>query len=167
MDSGGFQSLTHDNLHIKALVDKIKAFILEEPDAKYALTIGSDSEIRNETSNSRFLGLVTAIVIYRKGNGGRYFWKKKKIATPHTLREKIYEEVLMSLDVAHKLVPELREQLQGTNANYDLEIHIDVGEKGATREMIREVVGMVTGSGFVARTKPFSYAASNIADRHT
>jgi predicted RNase H-related nuclease YkuK (DUF458 family) len=33
--------------------------------------------------------------------------------------------------------------------------------------MIKEVVGMVTGNGFKARTKPESYGASNVADKHT
>ena len=33
--------------------------------------------------------------------------------------------------------------------------------------MIKEVVGMVTGSGYVAKTKPNAYAASYVADKHT
>jgi predicted RNase H-related nuclease YkuK (DUF458 family) len=82
-----------------------------------------------------------------------------------TLRDKIYQEVLSSLEMAHNLVPELKTKLAEYSEKYDLEIHIDVGESGKTREMIKEVVGMVTGSGFVAKTKPYSYAASNIADK--
>jgi len=42
-----------------------------------------------------------------------------------------------------------------------------VGEVGPTREMIKEVVGMVTGSGFVAKTKPEAYGAAVVADKHT
>ena len=48
-----------------------------------------------------------------------------------------------------------------------MEIHVDVGEHGDTREMIKDVVGMVTGNGFVAKTKPYAYAASYVADKHT
>jgi len=33
--------------------------------------------------------------------------------------------------------------------------------------MIKEVVGMVTGNGFTAKTKPDSYGASKVADKHT
>jgi predicted RNase H-related nuclease YkuK (DUF458 family) len=29
------------------------------------------------------------------------------------------------------------------------------------------VVGMVTGSGYAARTKPEAYAATKVADRHS
>ena len=46
-------------------------------------------------------------------------------------------------------------------------IHGYFGERGDTREMIKEVVGMVTGNGFVAKTKPEAYGASYVADKHT
>ena len=32
--------------------------------------------------------------------------------------------------------------------------------------MIKEVVGMVTGNGFTAKTKPYSFGASTVADKH-
>lgn len=71
----------------------------------------------------------------------------------------------MSLDCAQTLVPDLRRAI--SPAKYDFEIHIDVGALGPTREMIKEVVGMVTGNGFVAKTKPESWGASSVADKHT
>ncbi|MGD0523344.1 MAG: ribonuclease H-like YkuK family protein, partial [Candidatus Microgenomates bacterium] len=43
----------------------------------------------------------------------------------------------------------------------------DVGPLGPTREMIREVVGMVNGNGFVAKTEPDSWGASKVADKYT
>ena len=46
-------------------------------------------------------------------------------------------------------------------------IHADVGERGATREMIREVTGLIRGNGFEPLIKPYSFAASVIADRYT
>ena len=81
------------------------------------------------------------------------------------LRDKIYTETLNSLEVAQEIVPRLRQLV--TPAKYDLEIHIDVGPLGPTREMIREVVGMVNGNGFTAKTKPESWGASTVADKHT
>jgi predicted RNase H-related nuclease YkuK (DUF458 family) len=44
---------------------------------------------------------------------------------------------------------------------------LDVGEKGQTKDLIREVVGMVVGSGFDARIKPDSFGASKVADKYT
>ena len=49
----------------------------------------------------------------------------------------------------------------------EMPAHLDVGDKGETREIIRELVGMVTGSGYAARTKPDSFGASKVADRHS
>ena len=81
-----------------------------------------------------------------------------------TLRDKIYHEVFSSLDTAKELVPKLKTKI--LNTSYDLEIHVDVGEKGETKDMINEVVGVITGNGFIARTKPESYAASSVADKY-
>ena len=42
-----------------------------------------------------------------------------------------------------------------------------MGERGATREMVREVTGLIRGNGFEPMIKPFSFAASAIADKYT
>ena len=81
------------------------------------------------------------------------------------LRDKIYTESLLSLSCAQELVPLLRKAV--SPAKYDFEIHIDVGPIGPTRDMIKEVVGMVSGNGFIAKTKPEAWGASSVADKHT
>jgi predicted RNase H-related nuclease YkuK (DUF458 family) len=54
------------------------------------------------------------------------------------------------------------------NLNYQLRyIHADIGEAGATRDMIREVIGLIVGNGFEPKIKPESFAASCVADRYT
>ncbi len=164
--NGKFNNSSGNSLTILDVVSQIKAFLEEDQSCSYKLTIGTDSEIKNEAKKGKHLNLITAIVIYRKGYGGKYFWTKKQIKPSNTLREKIYNEVLLSIDTAKHLVPELKTKLNGMSSKYDLEIHIDVGEKGETRNMIKEVVGMVAGNGFTAKTKPDSYAASCVADKH-
>ena len=57
----------------------------------------------------------------------------------------------------------LREKI-GREVRY---IHADVGEKGQTRDMVKEVVGLIRGNGFEPKIKPESYAASVVADRYT
>src|SRR5579864_750146 len=144
---------------LEELIAQIKCFLEDDPKATYSLVIGTDShEKSGEKENKKTINLVTAIVVHRKGFGGRYFWKRKNEYNIHTLRDKIYAETLESLDFARIFVPLLKKQLNGTLPDYDLEIHVDVGEHGDTRHMIKEVVGMVTGNGFVAKTKPYSYA---------
>ncbi len=146
------------------MVSEIATFVDEEPGSFYRLVIGTDSQERR-INGSTEVDYVTAIVIHRQGKGARYFWKKiRKNGEKPQLRDKIYSETLMSLDTAQSIVPKIRKLV--SPAKYDLEIHIDVGPLGPTREMIREVVGMVNGNGFTANTKPDSWGASTVADKH-
>ena len=46
-------------------------------------------------------------------------------------------------------------------------IHADVGEHGKTKEMVKEVTGLIKGHGFEPMIKPLSFAASVVADRFT
>lgn len=160
----GYFSPSKGHLNLTSVISEIGDFVDEEPGSFYSLIIGTDSQSKKINGKAE-IDFVTAIVIYRKGRGGRYFWKKEKQFKPPVLRDKIYTETLMSLDVAQKVVPEIRKAI--SPAKYDLEIHIDVGPLGPTRDMIREVVGMVSGNGFVAKTKPDSWGASSVADKHT
>ena len=163
-----FESITHGALSSEEVAEKIRKFLEDEPDGEYSLVIGTDSHEKNGTNlSNRKINLVTAIVIHRRGFGGKYFWNRKYASNIHTLREKIYAETITSLDFASTFVPLLKKKLNGHSPTYNLEIHIDVGEHGDSRDMIKEVVGMVTGNGFVAKTKPEAYGASYVADKHT
>jgi hypothetical protein len=159
-----FISPTKGPMATDEVVGDISSFVQEGPSDFYRLVIGTDSQTHSVDGESQ-LDFVTAVIVHRQGRGARYYWMKKKVNKKPVLREKIYTETLMSLAVAQEVVPLLRKAI--TPAKYDLEIHIDVGPLGPTREMIREVVGMVNGNGFVAKTKPESWGASSVADKHT
>jgi predicted RNase H-related nuclease YkuK (DUF458 family) len=166
--NGTYQSITHGQLKIDEVITFIKSFLEEEPNAEYSLVIGTDSHEKAGNGNGvKSISLVTAILVHRKGTGGKYFWKKFTVNNIHTLREKIYAETMGSLEFASTFVPLLKKNLNGKMPEYNLEIHIDVGEHGDTRDMIKEVVGMVTGNGYIAKTKPYAYGASYVADKHT
>ena len=79
------------------------------------------------------------------------------------MRDRIIREVLISLEVSKELLTYLKDS---NVKNFDFEIHVDIGEKGETRSMIQELVGMIRANNFEAKTKPDSYAASKVADRH-
>jgi predicted RNase H-related nuclease YkuK (DUF458 family) len=145
-------------------VSEISEFINEEPERFYRVVIGSDSQTKHVKGVGE-IAFVTALIVHRTGSGARYFWKKVKMQKVPVLRDKIYTETSMSLATAEEIVPLLREAV--SPARYDLEIHIDVGSIGPTREMIKEVVGMVQGNGYKAKTKPESWGASTVADKHT
>lgn len=148
-----------NKLTVSEVVHEIIDFMRAEPLRFYKVTIGTDSELLAGNKAD----FVTAVVVHRVGNGGRYFWRKGETQKMHTLRERIIKEVLISLDVAKGVLSELR---KFELPNFDFEIHADIGENGPTKTMIKEVVSMIRANNFEAKTKPESYAASNVADRH-
>ncbi len=155
-----FNSPTHGQQSLMEVVEEIRGFINEKPDYLYHLIIGTDSQKRQGKLN-----MVSAIIIYRENNGGRYFWRKKQDPCSKSLRNKMWRETLTSLKLAHELLPILQKNLNGKD--YELAIHIDVGNAGPTRVMIKELVAIVNDNGFIAKTKPESYGASSVADKYT
>jgi len=147
------------------MISDIAKFVDEQPGDFYRLVIGTDSQAKRINGKSQ-IDFVSAVIVHRIGKGARYYWRKdkKKGKTKIVLRDKIYTETLMSLDLAQSIVPKIRQCI--SPARYDLEIHIDVGPLGPTRQMIKEVVAMVRGNGYVAKTKPESWGASSVADKH-
>ncbi len=161
-DNSIFHSPTKGRLQLTKVVREISDFVSQDSQDKYQLVVGTDS------NGDKRADFVTAVIVYRVGHGGRYFWKKTnghKIY--HTLRDRIYNEVTLSLETAQDLLAQMKSSMKvNQEFNYDFQIHIDVGQNGPTREMIKEVVGMVRGNGFKAKIKPASYAASHVADRY-
>ncbi|MBI3380358.1 ribonuclease H-like YkuK family protein [Candidatus Gottesmanbacteria bacterium] len=155
-----FNSPTFGSLSLEEVRKKILQFMANKPEYKYQLVIGSDSQPKN----GHGCDFVTAIVVHRLGLGGIYFWKRIVETKSFVLRTRIYQEATLSLSTAEEF---LRVFKNDGITKYDVEIHVDIGKFGQTREMISEVVGMIRGSGFIVKTKPESYGASKVADRHT
>lgn len=156
-----FHSPTHGNMDLSCVVDQALAFIEREDNSHFRIVIGTDSELIG-TSSARF---VSAVVVHHVGHGGVYFWGSAIKNGIKELRQRMYEEATYSLALAQRLLSEFR--TKDLPLEKIMEIHVDVGENGETRAMITEIVGMIKGSGFLCKTKPDSYAASNVADRHT
>jgi len=155
-----FVSPTSGICEIDVLRSKILAYIQSNRESKYRLIIGSDSQPKNGTETD----FVTAIVIHRVGAGGIYFWKRRLEKKRYVLRQRMYQEALLSLGAAEEFVSIF--QKDGIS-KMDIEIHVDIGTGGETREMIAEIVGMIRSSGYMVKTKPDSFGASKVADRHT
>ena len=107
---------------------------------------------------------MTAVIVHRVGHGGRYFYRKMLNRKMESLRQRILFETSLSLETAGLLSAELA---RNGHSELPVEIHLDVGPNGDTKRIIREVVGMVTGSGYLAVTKPDAYGASKVADKHS
>lgn len=158
MSTMEFVNPSKGKLGLQEVYSDIIAFIDEDPSANYNVIIGTDSHAKDETC------FVTAIIIHQVGKGARYYYSKSRQRKITSLRQKILFETSLSLDCAGKVAKKLSEN---GHADLDLEIHLDVGPNGETKELIREVVGMVVGSGFDAKIKPDSCGASKVADKHT
>jgi len=156
-----FHSPTYGILTIGQIINRISEFVRAVPDQKYRIIIGTDSQSHNGTG----VDFVTALVVHRVGGGGIYFWKGYKKNRPYMLKERIYEEALTSLEFANEFIYHLKGSAELLQIG--LEIHVDIGENGKTRDMIAEVVAMIKGSGYEVKTKPDSFGASKVADRHT
>ena len=141
------------------VVREIIAYMKAVPARRYRVTIGTDSELAADKSAD----FVTAIVVHRIGNGGRYFWRRFELGKFYTLRDRIIREVLISIDMAKEILTELEKT---PLPEFEFEIHADIGVNGPTKAVIQEVVGMIRANNFQVRTKPESYAATSVADRH-
>ncbi|MBC7105477.1 MAG: ribonuclease H-like YkuK family protein [Firmicutes bacterium] len=152
-------SPTKGRMSFEETMADIRSYITGLPTSQYKIIIGTDSQItRGETC------FITAIIVHRLGKGARYYYRRHTHRKLKSLRQRIFYETALSLELGSMVS---REFAESGAADLKVEIHIDVGHNGETRDLIREVVGMVVGSGFKARIKPEAYGASAVADKHT
>jgi len=143
------------NAVVQAIVDEMHA----DPKARYELLVGTDSSV-----SGPHVDYVSAIVVHKVGKGGRYYWTRVREKKTFSLRQRIWREAWLSFELAQRLLKGLS---SFAPLAFNLEIHVDIGENGPTKELIDEVVGMIIGSGFAVRIKPQAYAASSVADKYT
>lgn len=155
----GFKSPTFGHLDYPEVIEKIAEYIKADSDSVHKIIVGSDSQAKTGE-----VDFVSAIIVHRLGKGGIYFYKKQKIGNQHSMQERIGRETQLSLELAWKIRDDF--QHNGLSA-YEPEVHIDVGMNGVSRDMVKWVMGMILGSGFVYKIKPESFAASTVADRYT
>lgn len=147
------------------VISDIIEFINEDSNSKYRVVVGSDSdETLQANGHPGIADFVSVITVHRIGKHGRFFWKKLGGLKIFDRHDRMLKEAYFSLELAQRVVAELRNQL--SERLYDFEIHLDIGHNGPTKTMIQEIVGMITGNGFTARIKPEAYAASKVADRY-
>lgn len=153
-----FNSPTYGKLDWDQTLRKIIWFFGRDIKASYEVIIGTDSE-----GQKGDVDFVSAIIVHKKGRGGVYFWGRQKIKNLYSLKQRIWQEAFVSLNLAQKFVDDFTKM---GLLDLNLEIHVDIGPNGETREMISDIVGMIRANGFKVATKPSSWGASTVADRH-
>lgn len=162
-----FQSPSLGKMSLDQVIQAVLDLVKENPKDNFRIIIGTDSEAQgfSDKGQKTRANFVTAVIWHHIGHGGRYFWQRLEQDNIKTMRQRIYEEVNLSLSLAQDLL----NRLQKSDHNkiiQNLEIHVDVGQNGPTRKIVKEVIGMVRGYGFNCKTKPESYGASCVADKH-
>lgn len=155
-----YHSETYGDVELPQVKECISGFMKAYKNNRFQVIIGTDSQKKSGGTTD----FVTAIIVHRIGSGGIYFWKRIVDDKKRVLKQRILEEASMSLATAQELLGMFK--ANGVR-EFDFVIHVDVGTQGPTRELITEVVSMIRGSGFQVKTKPESYGASKVADRHT
>lgn len=153
-----FVSPSKGPMSFNAMYEDICEYMTQDPYADYKLIVGSDSQSREDVC------FVTAVVIHRLGKGGRYFYTRTRVKIMPSIRQRVFHEAHLSLELASRLAQEMS---RNGHSDLNVEIHLDVGHNGETRSMIRELVQEIVGSGFLAKIKPDAYGASGVADKHS
>jgi predicted RNase H-related nuclease YkuK (DUF458 family) len=163
---GNFYNPSRGNLRANQVVGEILAYINEKPERFYDIIVGCDSSSGEEPH------FPVAVVVLRVGEGGRFFLKKigYKNRKFYNWKTRILEEVFLSCQLALHLkeIFEGRIKELVNSSNYQFRyIHADIGENGKTKDMIKEVTGLIRGNGFEPKIKPESFVASTVADRYS
>lgn len=163
-----FFNTVQKNMSFVDVIASIKYFIRLDPDCKYKLAVGTDSQVKG-----RITCFATGIYIHREGRGA---WgcvcKRMQNRQYVNLREKIAKETSLTYEMVNMLNQELMTSLYDFAARYEnfdcrLEAHIDVGTKGETRKLIKEMVGYFEGMPVDAKIKPEAFVASSYANRYS
>ncbi|MGI5912709.1 MAG: ribonuclease H-like YkuK family protein [Syntrophomonadaceae bacterium] len=154
-----FHSPSKGEMELEEVVKDIILYINEDISFCYKLLIGSDSHSKEEGTC-----FVSAIIIHRLGKGARYYYCQSTEQRIKSLRQRIFYEASLSLNLADQLSNYLKKY---GHEEMKVEIHLDIGTQGQTREMIKELTGMIIKSGFDAKIKPDACAASKVADKYT
>ena len=120
----------------------------------YSIIVGTDSQNTYRTK------MVLVICLIDKGRGGKYFYHIDYLDKIKYLNTKIFTETEKSLEIAR----ELNKLLHDNDVRAEVEIHVDIGKDGKTKDLIQSILGWVTAEGFKAKIKDESYVASTIAD---
>lgn len=162
---GNFYNPSRGDLKINQVIEEIFNYINEKPEKFYDIIVGCDSSSGEEPN------FPVVVVVLRVGEGGRFFLKRISYSDRkfYNWKERILEEVLISCELALFLRENFEKKIKSLSSPLNWQfryIHADVGENGQTRDMVKEVTGLIRGNGFEAKIKPEAYVASIVADRY-
>lgn len=158
-----FTTFDGRKLDLDGVVQAIVRFVGEDQESRYRIIVTTDSP--GQEGRGLVIPFSTVIAIHRIGKGGRVLIHRSVRDNIHTFRDRIYRETVLSITLAQELRSGLKHYIhEDYLLSENFEIHADVGENGKSRQMVREVEGMIIGSGFHVKIKPEAVGV-RIADR--
>ncbi|WP_051330903.1 ribonuclease H-like YkuK family protein [Aneurinibacillus terranovensis] len=169
-EEGAFYNTSERFIGFEEVFQRILRFVEQEPAARYAMAIGTDSQVYQ-----KYTKFTSAILVHRVGRGAwgclRDYIVPRKMKS---LREKISLETTLSEEIACYFTADRLDAITDIllpyvdkEADFSLSIHLDIGTNGATKDLIKEMVSRINAIGFTAKIKPESYVASSYANRFT
>jgi predicted RNase H-related nuclease YkuK (DUF458 family) len=119
--------------------------------------IGTDAQ----KSSSR-MEFVTVACVLNPGKGGRVFYTRRHDRKDVSLYEKLSTETWLSLDLAIRM----HEAFHLAADRQLIWVHVDANpdERYDSSDYVKQLAGMVAGSGFPVLVKPNAWCASHVAD---
>ncbi|OIP75689.1 hypothetical protein CO121_01205 [bacterium (Candidatus Gribaldobacteria) CG_4_9_14_3_um_filter_36_15] len=197
LEKSYFYNLSLGRISFKKVIETIFDYMAEKPDRFYDIVVGCDSSSGEKPAFPVAIVILRVGQGGRFFFKRIQYSKEKKFYNLHQrVLQEILISCELALFLKEKLkerVDELRSSSRrrdgrknlflrpspplanarviekpGHRLNYQFRyIHADIGENGKTKDMIKEVVGLIRSNGFEAKVKPESFAASVVADRFT
>ena len=119
--------------------------------------IGTDAQ-----KTSTRMEYVTVACVLNPGKGGRVFYTRRQDRKEATLYEKLSTETWLSLDLAIRM----HERFALEPEAQQIWVHVDANpdERYDSSDYVKQLAGMVAGSGFPVLVKPNAWCASHVAD---
>jgi len=136
------KSPTYGVVTNEEMLQLITNYTNQDFDAEYEITVGADSQTFKDKTK-----YVLVVACRKVGNGGIFFYDISWHEKSKTLQHKIHKEVQMSLEIA-ELINKYVDELNRENVNF-VQIDVDIGTSGPSKEFIREIRGWVEAMGDV------------------
>jgi len=119
--------------------------------------IGTDAQ-----KSAHRMEFVTVACVLNPGKGGRVFYTRRFERKDISLYEKLSTETWHSLELAI----EMNSHFDLTPDNEQIWVHVDANPdtRYDSSDYVKQLAGMVAGSGFPVLVKPNAWCASHVAD---
>lgn len=143
---------------LENIKDTILADVAKYPDKEIKFYVGCDSQLIKHK-----IIYVTAIVLYRQGNGGLAYYFKEHEEKVHD-RTRLWNETFKAVNCALWL-NELLKQVD----LIVVEVHADLNhdEKHMSNTMVQACLGYICSMGFEGKIKPWSWVSTKVANSKT